>query len=287
MSTMRHYRSDYILATLCLYFVFQVASARAQWSINGSNIYFNSGNVGIGTTSPENAEGWAKVLDVYGAANAKSIVTTSAIQAGVWANNSTFYGAPAGGMIGTYSSHPLSFITAAGAKMTILAGGNVGIGTSSPSERLHVEGNVVVNGNISAKYQDLAEWVASRHALDSGTVVILDSDIANSVTPSTTAYDTRVAGVVSESPGIVLGESGNGKVKVATVGRVKVKVDATRNPIQIGDLLVTSGIAGIAMKSEPIDVSGIKLHRPGTLIGKALEPLGSGMREITVLLSLQ
>jgi hypothetical protein len=41
------------------------------------------------------------------------------------------------------------------------------------------------------------------------------------------------------------------------------------------------------MKSQPIDVGGIKIHRPGTLIGKALEPLPSGHGEILVLLSLQ
>jgi hypothetical protein len=43
----------------------------------------------------------------------------------------------------------------------------------------------------------------------------------------------------------------------------------------------------MAMKSEPLDLAGVKLHRPGTLIGKALEPLAGGEGEIVVLLSLQ
>jgi len=77
------------------------------------------------------------------------------------------------------------------------------------------------------------------------------------------------------------------KLKVATTGRVKVRVDATKGAVRIGDLLVTSGEAGIAMKSQPIDVGGTKIHRPGTLIGKALEPLSGGQGEILVLLSLQ
>jgi hypothetical protein len=76
-------------------------------------------------------------------------------------------------------------------------------------------------------------------------------------------------------------------VLVATTGRVKVKVDATNGPIRIGDLLVTSDKPGVAMKSVPVDVSGIRMHRPGTLIGKALEPLAQGTGEILVLLSLQ
>jgi hypothetical protein len=41
------------------------------------------------------------------------------------------------------------------------------------------------------------------------------------------------------------------------------------------------------MRSEPIEVGGRKMHAPGTIIGKALEPLESGTGEILVLLSLQ
>jgi hypothetical protein len=74
---------------------------------------------------------------------------------------------------------------------------------------------------------------------------------------------------------------------VATTGRVKVKVDATRAPIKVGDLLVTSEAEGFAMKSEPIKIGGRKIHAPGTIIGKALEPLASGTGEMLVLLSLQ
>jgi hypothetical protein len=41
------------------------------------------------------------------------------------------------------------------------------------------------------------------------------------------------------------------------------------------------------MKSEPVEFAGRKMHMPGTLIGKALEPLAKGKGEILVLLSLQ
>jgi thiamine monophosphate kinase len=93
--------------------------------------------------------------------------------------------------------------------------------------------------------------------------------------------------VVTKQPGVILGEGGEGKVMVATTGRVKVKVDARRSGIKIGDLLVTSGEPGLAMKSQPIRVGGRLIHRPGTIIGKALEPLAGGRGEILVLLSLQ
>jgi len=41
------------------------------------------------------------------------------------------------------------------------------------------------------------------------------------------------------------------------------------------------------MKSAPVELGGVSPHRPGIILGKALEPLASGEGEILVLLSLQ
>lgn len=95
-------------------------------------------------------------------------------------------------------------------------------------------------------------------------------------------YDTAVAGVVSEQPGITLGIAGPDKLQIATTGRVKVRVDATNGSIDVGDLLVTSDVAGTAMRSVPTVFNGRYFHQPGTLIGKALEPLEKGVGEILV-----
>jgi hypothetical protein len=172
-------------------------------------------------------------------------------------------------------------------RMRITSAGQVGIGTGAPTAKLHVAGDIKVDGNINAKYQDVAEWVPSTQRLSAGTVVVLDSERPNHVLASTIAYDTAVAGVISARPGLTLGEAGEGKALVATTGRVKVKVDASRAPIKIGDLIVTSEIPGVAMRSEPVSVGGVSMHRPGTIVGKALESLVGGTGEILVLLSLQ
>jgi hypothetical protein len=170
--------------------------------------------------------------------------------------------------------------------------GSVGIGTTSLTHTLEVNGTInasqgITGATINATYQDVAEWVPSSQKLPAGTVVVLDTTQANHVLASTKAYDTGVAGVVSDSPGVILGQGGEGKLKVATTGRVKVRADATRAAIRVGDLLVTGETEGVAMKSIPVELGGVQMHRPGTIIGKALEPLAGGKGEILVLLSLQ
>jgi hypothetical protein len=107
--------------------------------------------------------------------------------------------------------------------MTVSTAGNVGVGvTPSPQYRLDVAGAANVSGNltvtqsitggtINAVYQDVAEWVPSSQKLAPGTVVVLDTERANHVLASTTSYDTKVAGVVSERPGISLGEGGRAR----------------------------------------------------------------------------
>jgi hypothetical protein len=161
------------------------------------------------------------------------------------------------------------------------------------STGLTVSGNIVATGSITgamvigATYQDVAEWVPAATKLDAGTVVVLNPDHDNEVMESREAYDTRVAGVVSAKPGVILGTAGDEKAMIATTGRVRVRVDATHHPVHIGDLLVTSETAGTAMVSEPMEIKGRKFHQPGTVIGKALESLPGGRGEILVLLSLQ
>jgi hypothetical protein len=185
------------------------------------------------------------------------------------------------------SSNRLSIGTGNAPRVTIASSGNIGVGTSSPAALFHVAGNAQVDGNIAAKYQDVAEWVKAPSSLAPGTVVVIDPHNPNRVVRADEAYDVRVAGVVSDRPGILLGQAGGDKVKVAQSGRVMVKVDATFGSVAAGDLLVTSSNPGYAMRSTPIEVGQAMIHRPGTLLGKALESLDEGRGEILVLLTLQ
>jgi len=89
-----------------------------------------------------------------------------------------------------------------------------------------------------------------------------------------------VAGVVSTEPGFVLGHSDEtqGKVLLALVGIVPVKVTDEGGPIRPGDLLVVSSTPGYAMRWDP--TSGISC----ALVGKALEPFDGGYGIVLALL---
>ena len=273
------------------------ASGTIKFATGGSSERMRidaSGNVGIGTASPGaklhiNAGGTSALLlgadteaPAYNVVSLNGSVTDAGhlgLAGGGGTDKTLYVDTPTGGAI--------NFRVNTSSKVIIDTSGNVGIGTSTPTTKLHVVGDLTVTGNIAAKYQDVAEWVQSSQELVAGTVVVLDHTKSNQVIASSQAYDTRVAGVISSQPGITLGVNGAGKVLVATTGRVRIKVDASRGSIQVGDLLVTSDVPGVAMKSQPIDVGGVRIHRPGTLIGKALEPLAKSSGEILVLLSLQ
>ena len=285
-----------------------------------------NGNVGVGTASPQaalhverNIDGDANlfVLNAGGGANSRSIFLLGEAASNAKyaylayygsnhptrANSTVFANAGAGGFhlfsfggpnatggVITFNTAPAAAQggnDATAERLRIDRDGRVGIGTTAPVTALHVVGDITVTGNVNAKYQDVAEWVPSTQKLAAGTVVVLDTARDNHVVASAKSYDTRVAGVISAQPGITLGEAGEGKALVATTGRVKVRVDATRGAIHVGDLLVTSDTPGVAMLSQPLDLGGVPIHRPGTLIGKALESLDKGEGVILVLLSLQ
>lgn len=148
-------------------------------------------------------------------------------------------------------------------------------------------GDIEAGGDIRVTNADCAEDfdVCDAEPIEGGTVMVLGEE--GKLQPSRSAYDKRVAGVISGAgdykPGIVLDRqhSSKGRMPIALLGKVFCKVDAQYGAIEIGDLLTTAPTPGHAMKaSDP-------LKGFGTVIGKALRPLADGQGLIPILVALQ
>jgi hypothetical protein len=173
------------------------------------------GNFVIGTTSPENSAGWNRVLDVYGDSHSRIITRTTNIRTAFTSHNSGFYGAPAGGIIGTETSHPLSFITGGSSRVTIDTSGNVGIGTTSPSGKLEIaengvlsatDGNLVIQHPTSGSYSSIVFPSRYNYGSDYGYIAYYDDN-------NNYAY----WGDSSENSALVIGVQNDGQNSVSDV----------------------------------------------------------------------
>jgi hypothetical protein len=114
----------------------------------------------------------------------------------------------------------------------------------------------------------------ARGDVEEGDVLSLDPDLSGRVGRAAFPSDPTVVGIVGGEPAVVEGQL---QVPVTGTGFALVKVDASYGSVLPGDLLAASATPGHAMRA-PADPA------PGSVIGKALEPLESGKRLIRVLL---
>jgi hypothetical protein len=167
------------------------------------------------------------------------------------------------------------------------------VGDSRMTGNLSCWGDIVARGSLHGANSDLAENYLSDLDLAPADVVCLDPR-RDRIILSEKANDPLVMGVVSTNPGVLLngtpGEvqaSGTLAYPVALCGRVPCKVTAENGPIQRGDLLTSSSTPGHAMKAVPVNFDGIEIHRPGTIIGKALEAWPTGLGVIDIFVNLR
>jgi hypothetical protein len=128
----------------------------------------------------------------------------------------------------------------------------------------------------------------NRSNYEPGDVLTISQASDRTVEKSQSAYSTLVAGVYATKPGVLLTEKDatadklDDMVPMGVIGVIPTKVCMEGGAIKRGDLLVTSSIAGAAMKADPDKV------KVGQVIGKALEDYNSnGVGKIKVLVSIK
>lgn len=271
------------------------------YQFGGERLTIYNGNVGIGTASPgarlevngdiaisgkhafRGSDPWLR-LNQDGAFTAG--VHTPGVFAPMSLNVGGYngWGNPGGGN---------AWITG-----SVTIAGNLGTHGFPPSARtpgwgggirtydLEVEATAWIRNGVQTGNRDLAENFASDVDLDPGDVVCMGDD-EESVAISEEPDDGLVLGVVSSRPGLLLNsdhdsDDGGRMFPIALCGRVPCKVVDENGPIQRGDLLTSSSTPGHAMKATSVTIDGQPIHRPGTIIGKAVGSLRSGTGTIEV-----
>ncbi|MBI3872144.1 MAG: hypothetical protein HY304_03595 [candidate division Zixibacteria bacterium] len=150
--------------------------------------------------------------------------------------------------------------------------------------RVWANGNATIDGTFTGGGADFAEMIEMTDAAApaaAGDVMVIDTDKSRTVKISSQPRSTLVAGIRSTKPGFLGSEHEPlaEEIPLAVVGIVPCRVSTENGPIRPGDLLVTAATPGCAMRDDS--------PRPGTILGKALEPLAQGRGLIRVLVTLQ
>ena len=153
------------------------------------------------------------------------------------------------------------------------SGSDVVVGRSDKKGGMQVQGTVNADKVITVG-ADLAERFVGQ-GLEAGDVVRLAGS-GRRIERSRCFADPAVVGVVSSTPGVLLGQD-EGQVPVALSGTVFCKVDARDHPVAVGDLLVSAELPGHAQAIQDQVVPDV------AVIGRALSPLSEGIGTISIL----
>jgi hypothetical protein len=171
------------------------------------------------------------------------------------------------------------------------SGGNLFLGRNLLTHEFRVDtsGNVFATQYITggADFAESFAVVGTRSLYEAGDLLVIDDKSDRRLSLASEPYSSLVAGIFATKPGVLatphhMDDPELAKeIPLAVVGIVPCKVTAENGAIRRGDLLVTSSIAGYAMKGTD------RTRMLGAVVGKALEPLASGKGTIQVLVTLQ
>lgn len=157
------------------------------------------------------------------------------------------------------------------------SGGNIAVfrAGSTPANvaRIDAAGKGFFNGGTQNSGADLAEAFdveGNISEYEMGDVLVISTSSDRAVEKSSKPYSSLVSGVYATKPGVLLTEESvdtdiSDKVPMGVIGVIPTKVCLEGGEIKRGDLLVTSSLAGVAMKAD------MKKVQIGQVLGKALQ----------------
>jgi hypothetical protein len=153
-------------APYALYALDGGGGSESLWQANGTSIYYNNGNVGIGTTAP--------AVPLHIKSGAQSMITIEGDSPGI---NPGIKFIEDGGqtsriMLRESLGNALQFLTGSVEAVTIKQDGKVGIGTTIPSYKLDVSGDIRATGVIHGT----ADNADKLDGYDEGSFFLLGED---------------------------------------------------------------------------------------------------------------
>ncbi|RJQ29697.1 hypothetical protein C4571_01000, partial [Candidatus Parcubacteria bacterium] len=153
--------------------------------------------------------------------------------------------------------------TAATSTDTVAFFASTGGATTDPS--------IIARGTITGGQADIGEFVevvGNPVSYEAGDLLSVSASESRKFEKSSSAYDPRLAGVVTVTAGLIAGggEDNHGPIVMALAGRVPVKITGENGSIAVGDPVTASSRPGYGMRATGV----------GRVVGIALEPF-SGM----------
>lgn len=163
---------------------------------------------------------------------------------------------------------------------------NNGTGSLSPGDVVVFSG---INTSVSAVDGPIVQ-VSKTNLANSTAVagVVFSRFNIDAINPALETADGTTLADWAEVEVTPAGDAASGDyVLVVVQGPAQVNINALSNNIQPGDLLSTSSNAGLASKAETMSLNGVQTTVPGTVFGKALEPMDSSKEMIYIYVTLQ
>lgn len=262
------------------------------WTGGGSGdygVYGTGGDYTYGVYGYKSGTGGG--LGVYGEndGTGAGVSGNSVDGAGAWGYSATYHGvhgvtAATDNNYGLYTGDNLYSLNyhSLGATMQVVQNGD--------TEPLEPGDVVVIAGLGDAPAEGLPPVILVRKASEAGSTAVLGV-VSASYAKEQLAAGGDVIGAggldgeipLSEAKPVVPGDY----MLVVVRGPCQVKASAAGGAIQVGDLLANAGAAGHAAKAGAVLVDGVAMAAPGTVLGKALEPLDKGEGLIYVYVMLQ